>query len=386
MIDSTTKWAVVVLGLAVVAAIVFAGTLSTFEGEGLHGPDALAALLVGGAHAEDVRVEGPRLIRRALGRGRGPEVEIRDRGRALPVCRADAVAGGVAAADDEHVPAVRVRPLGDGVARAPAILTDEVVHRDVDPAEGASGEVERARARGAGAEHHGVVGAEGPDRYVRADFGAGAEYDAFGFHHGQAPVQHGAVHLEVRDPIAEQSPCAVVALEDRHGVAGVVELVRAGEAGRPRADDGDAPARPVGRRSGLDPALGPGTVRNRLFDVLDGHRPVDDAEDTRALARRRAEAAGELGEVIRGAEAPVGRVPVAVVGERVPVRDDVAEGTSGLAEGHAAVHAAAGLLARVLLGERRIDLVEVLHALGHGPAARHPAGVLQKRHGGRLEG
>src|SRR3954464_3187286 len=72
-----------------------------------------------------------------------------------------------------------------------------------------------------------------------------------------------------------------------------------GQTGRAGADDGDLLAGPERRLDGLDPALVEGAVDDRLLDLLDRDGVVVDVEDACGLARRRADAAGELGEVVR---------------------------------------------------------------------------------------
>ena len=104
---------------------------------------------------------------------------------------------------------------------------------------------------------------------------------------------------------------------------------------------------PVATRGGCgrDPALVPGPVDDLDLDLLDRDRVLVDAEHARGLARRRAQPAGELGEVVGGVQ-PLDRVvPVVAVDEVVPVGDQVAERAAVVAERDAAVHAAAGLLA-----------------------------------------
>src|SRR5215467_11849619 len=86
--------------------------------------------------------------------------------------------------------------------------------------------------------------------------------------------------------------------------------------------------------------------------------------------RARAEAAGELREVVGGVK-PVDRLaPPVAVDEIVPVGDQVAEGTALMTEGDAAVHAARPLLLELLALERQVDLLPVVNALGHGPPRR----------------
>ena len=112
----------------------------------------------------------------------------------------------------------------------------------------------------------------------------------------------------------------------------------------PEPIDGDPLARaaPIGT-CGVDPALVPRPVDDLDLDLLDRHRVGVDAEHARRLARRRAQPAGELGEVVRGVQAVDGVAPVVAVDEVVPVRDQVAERAAVVAERDAAVHAAPGL-------------------------------------------
>ena len=65
-----------------------------------------------------------------------------------------------------------------------------------------------------------------------------------------------------------------------------------------------------------------------------------DAEHAGRLARRRAQPAGELGEVVGGVQPLDGLVPVVAVDQVVPVGDEVAERAAVVAERDAAVHAA----------------------------------------------
>ena len=75
---------------------------------------------------------------------------------------------------------------------------------------------------------------------VDADIDAAMEDDALGLHLLHAPVDVVLLHLEVGNAVAQQAAGLRLALEDMHVVAGAGELLRGGEAGRARADDGDA--------------------------------------------------------------------------------------------------------------------------------------------------
>ena len=142
-------------------------------------------------------------------------------------------------------------------------------------------------------------------------------------------------------------------------MAGAVELLGGSQAGGAGADHRDPLAGAGRRRLGRDPALLERAVDDRDLHGLDRHRIVVDAEHARALARRRAQAPGELREVVRRVQA-IDRVPpVVAVHEVVPVGDDVAERTALVAERNAAVHAARRLLLELVRGEGEVDLLPV---------------------------
>src|SRR5262249_45591144 len=121
-----------------------------------------------------------------------------------------------------------------------------------------------------------------------------------------------------------------------------------------------------------------GVVDDVLLDVLDRDRVVVDVEDARLLARRRTDAAGELGEVVRRVEALDRLLPAAPIDEVVPVRDDVPERAALVTEGDAAIHAAGALRAELLLGELQLELAPVLQPIGDRLLVRGLALVLEK--------
>ena len=90
-------------------------------------------------------------------------------------------------------------------------------------------------------------------------------------------------------------------------------------------------------------------------------------EHARPFARRRAQPAGELGKVVRRVQTIDRRVPLVVVDEVVPVRNQVSERASLMAERNAAVHAARALLHQVACRRRQIDLAPVVDALVDRP-------------------
>ena len=203
------------------------------------------------------------------------------------------------------------------------------------------------------------------DRHVDADVAIRLELDALVAHQRQAAVEKPLFHLECRNPVPQQTADTVGALEHGDEVARPVQLIGRGETGRPGTDDRDALAGAGHRRTRGDPAFVERAIDDRHLDRLDRHRIVVDAEHARALARRGAQPAGELRKVVRGVQPLDGRLPAIAIDEIVPVRNQVPERTSLMAERDAAVHAARRLILERGLGIRQIDLAPVLKTLGN---------------------
>ena len=160
-----------------------------------------------------------------------------------------------------------------------------------------------ARMLGAAGEQHCVVVAlELACRDVVADMDVAVEGHALGLHLLDAALDEVFLHLEIGDAVAEQAAGLGVLLIDMHVVAGAGELLRRGEPGGARADDRHALAGLGLRRLRPHPALGEGLVGDGAFDRFDGDGHVDDVERAGGLARRRADAARHLGEVVGGVE------------------------------------------------------------------------------------
>jgi hypothetical protein len=177
-----------------------------------------------------------------------------------------------------------------------------------------------------------------------------------------AAGHHLLLELEVGDAVDEQTTDAVVAVVDMDLVALAAQLLRRGEAGRAGADDANGGRELLARARRLDPAAVPGGVGDELLDRADGDgavaRLLDDAVAL-AEAILGADAAADLREVVGGGGDLIGLLEPALGGELQPVRDVVVDRAMDLAEGHAALRAAARLLRR----PRRLipieDLLEV---------------------------
>ena len=184
-----------------------------------------------------------------------------------------------------------------------------------------------------------------------------------GRHQREPAVEEPLLDLELGDAVAQQAADAIGTFEDRDLVAGSIQLVGRGEAGRARADDRDSLAGAHGRRPRLNPAFVERVLDDRQLDRLDRDRVVVDAEHARAFARRRAQPARELREVVRRVQPIDRRLPAVAVDEIVPVGDDVAERAALMAERDAAVHAARALVAQLRVRLGQVDFLPVVDAL-----------------------
>ncbi len=210
------------------------------------------------------------------------------------------------------------------------------------------------------------------------DRGRAAELDALCPQLRQPAVEDPLLHLELRDPEAEEAAWRLGAFEDHDLMAGSHQLLGARQAGRAGADHRDPPAGALAGSVRPDPTLGPCPLRDLVLDPLDGDRVGVDAEHARGLARGGAQPAGELREVVGGVQALGGTEPVAPVHEVVPLGDEVPERAALVAERDPAIHAAGSLLAAALLLEGLVDLAPVAKAHLDGTAARELAAVLEE--------
>ena len=126
--------------------------------------------------------------------------------------------------------------------------------------------------------------------------------DALGAHLAEPRLEQRLVELEVGDAVPKEAPESIVSFEDDHVVARAGELLSSREACRPRADDRDALARARPRPTRFE-AAGEEGVCDGALDRLDGHAVILERENARGLARRRADAARDLGKVVRGRKA-----------------------------------------------------------------------------------
>ena len=128
----------------------------------------------------------------------------------------------------------------------------------------------------------------------------------------------------------------------------------------PGTDDGDPLAGAHGRRLGVNPAFVEAAFDDGQLDLLDRHRFLVQRQRARAFAWSRANAAGELGEVVGALQALQRLAPQAAVDQAVPFGDQVVDRAAGshavqqragMAERNAAAHAAGGLRLAAFLRE-----------------------------------
>src|SRR5208282_1693773 len=193
-----------------------------------------------------------------------------------------------------------------------------------------------------------------------------------------AAVEDVLFELEVGNAVAHQAADAVVLLIDGDGVACAAQLLRGCQAAGPAAHHGHALAGVLLGRLGMNPTLVPGALHHAALDELDRDGGLVDAQHAGGLAGRGTDAAGELGEVVGGMQAADGSFPAAVVHQIVPVGNEVIDRAAGVAERHAAIHAAGALLALLLLGEWLVDLLPVREPILHLAAGGLFAPDLQK--------
>jgi len=86
----------------------------------------------------------------------------------------------------------------------------------------------------------------------------------------------------------------------------------------------------------------------------------------------RANAAGHFRKIIGRMQVSRGFFPIALVDEVVPIGDLVVDRAAGVAIGHAAIHAARGLVARLLFRQRQDEFAPMRDALLHRRVATVP--------------
>src|SRR4029077_15201349 len=320
----------------------------------------------------------------------GQKLQLRDRARALPQRGGRAVRARVATADHHDVAVLGAdlplrRRLGDRrsgtkLPRHPAVALVEVVHREVHASQLPARHGQVAGHARACRKHDRVeLAAQLLHAHVAPDVDAAAQLDSLLDQLLHAALHDGLFDLEVRDPEAHQPTDRLVALEQRHAMAGAAQLLGRRHARRSRAHHGDRLAALRARGPGHDPPFLPAAIDDRVLDLFDRDRvALANLEHARRLTRRRTQPPGELGEVVRRVQLVDRVAPAVAVDEIVPIGDQVSQRAAVVAEGHAAVHAASALLAQLRDGAGEQELPVVVGALARVPLRDPVALYLQK--------
>mmetsp|Transcript_10690 Transcript_10690/g.29648 ORF Transcript_10690/g.29648 Transcript_10690/m.29648 type:complete len:362 (+) Transcript_10690:280-1365(+) len=241
---------------------------------------------------------GPRLARLAQ------KLQVNDAFRPVADGSADAIGPRVPAADDNYPLSFRRDEVAVRMVRVQQTLGigRQELHGEVDAVQSPAVDGEVPRLGGACGQNNGIrFGFEGLDVDHFTDGGVRHKLDSLSGHQVNPPLDDLILAgLHVGHSIHHQPANAIGALEDCHGMSHFIELIGCGHARGPTADDGNAPSRPHRRRVGRDPALLKGLIDDGNLHGLDCHRVLVDSKDARSLARRRADAPGELREVVRG--------------------------------------------------------------------------------------
>ncbi len=246
------------------------------------------------------------------------------------------------------------------------VLLRQKVHRKMDPFQLASRDVEIAGLLGSAGEHNRIeVTSQIFDGNIFAHLGAGHEFHALGGHLFQAAIDEVLLQLELRNAIAQQTADAVRFFVNGDGVSRAAKLLGRGQSRGSRTYDGHFFPGEKFWRLGADPAFLESALHDIFFDLLDGDGGLRDPEHTRRFARRWTNAAGEFREVVGRVQLPQRLFPTPVIHQIVPIGNQVVDGTSGLAKGHATIHAARALRAKLLFGKIEIDFEPVVDALGN---------------------
>src|SRR5581483_7148557 len=144
-------------------------------------------------------------------------------------------------------------------------------------------------------------------------------------------------------------------LIDSDRVARSAKLLCGSEARRARTNHRDFLAGAKLRWLRPNPALQESALHNIFFVLLDGHRGRVDPQHAGSLAGRRTDPSGELRKVIGRVQLAYRIFPAPAIHQIVPVGNQIADRTSRLAEGDAAIHAARTLPAKLLFGEILIN-------------------------------
>src|SRR5580693_1458097 len=157
-----------------------------------------------------------------------------------------------------------------------------------------------------------------------------------------------------------------------------IQLLCSGESSGTGTNYRDPLARSHQWRFGANPIFAEGMLDDGFLDHLDGDRRFVDSQDAGGFARRGTNTAGEFRKIVGGMQHTDSFAPAVAVDQIVPIRNDVVQWAAGVAERHAAIHAARALRANLFFGEIEVDLGPIVEAFGNRPARGRFARVLEE--------
>src|SRR5450830_1062639 len=131
---------------------------------------------------------------------------------------------------------------------------------------------------------------------------------------------------------------------------------------RTGADHGHLLAGLDGCRLWHHPTVFPTLVDNEMLNRLDAHGVAVDSQGAGRLARRRANTAGELWEVIGRVQSLKGFLIVAAIHQVIPIGNDVIDRTTVVTKRDAAIHATCTLHLGGCIIEMQYKFLVMLHA------------------------
>ena len=143
---------------------------------------------------------------------------------------------------------------------------------------------------------------------------------------------------------------------------GTRQLLRRGKPGGTGPDDRHFLAGLHPGRLGNDPPHLPALIGNGMFNGFDPDGLIVDIQRTGFFARRRTDTPGELRKVVGRMQDFQCLLPISPVNQIVPVRNDVIDRATVVAEGDSAIHATRPLHARLFIVECCDELAIVLEA------------------------
>src|SRR6185312_9170892 len=114
-------------------------------------------------------------------------------------------------------------------------------------------------------------------------------------------------------------------------------------------------------RLGTDEAFLESALDNALFDLLDGDRRLVNAKHACCLARSGTNPSRKLRKIVGRMQLSHRFFPMTAVDEIIPVRNEIVDRTPGMAERHAAIHAARALGSQFFFRKILVDLEPVIH-------------------------